>query len=219
MQKASGKYQIKITDPKWKEMYAEAEVEKWISVANTFFKNGKSNFDFALFLLGENSNIYPDLKMHSLCTNGYVSQVVKADTLYDRNGRYNYKNIMGICSKILLQINAKLGGTTYKIELEKPLSGKRIMVVGVDSSRHRDRNNYGTGIAMVATINDSLTDFYNETKIIKENDFKDEDNSLDQDKYISQFHFYISKFIEKATKFYEKNNKGNKPDWIIIYRQ
>jgi len=117
---------------------------------------------------------------------------------------------MSICSKILLQINAKLGGATYKVELEKPLAGKRIMVVGVDSSRHRNRNNYGTGIAMVATINDSLTDFYNETKIIKENIFKDEDNSLDQDEYINQFHFCISNFIEEATKVYEKNNKGNK---------
>ena len=42
---------------------------------------------------------------------------------------------------------------------------------------------------------------------------------MDKDKYIGQFHFYINNFIEEATKVYEKNNKGNKPDWIIIYRQ
>ena len=71
----------------------------------------------------------------------------------------------------------------------------------------------------VATINDSLTDFYNETKIIKEIDYKYENKNLDKDKYIGQFHFYINNFIEEATKVYEKNNKGNKPDWIIIYRQ
>ena len=51
---------------------------------------------------------------------------------------------MSVCSKILLQINDKLGGTTYKLELEKQLAGKRIMIVGVDSSKHKDRNNYGT---------------------------------------------------------------------------
>ena len=34
------------------------------------------------------------------------------------------------------------------------------MIIGVDSSKHKDKNNYGTSIAMVATINDSLNNFY-----------------------------------------------------------
>ena len=211
LQNASGKYHIKIKEPEWIEMQRGAKANDWINKVNEYLS--KYKYDFVLYLLGENSFIYPQIKKHSLCSNGYISQVVKVDTCRKKKG------LMSICSKILLQINAKLGGATYKVDLGKSLAGKRIMVVGVDSSKHKDKNNYGTGIAMVATINDSLTDFYNETKIIKEIDYKDENKMLDKDKYIGQFHFYINNFIEEATKVYEKNNKGNKPDWIIIYRQ
>ena len=52
----------------------------------------------------KNANDYKVLKTHSLCTIGYLSQVVKTSTLF--------KNLMSVCSKILLQINAKLGGAT-----------------------------------------------------------------------------------------------------------
>ena len=212
LQQASGKYHIKINNkPKWIKMPRGSKAIDWINAVNKRLLS-EDKYDFVLYLLSKKNNIYPQIKKHSLCSNGYISQVVKVDTLYK-------KGIMSICSKILLQINAKLGGATYKLDLGKSLAGKRIMVVGVDSSKHKDKNNYGTGIAMVATINDSLTDFYNETKIIKEIDYKDENKNLDKDKYIGQFHFYINNFIEEATKVYEKNNKGNKPDWIIIYRQ
>ena len=200
--KAKGRYNIKLENPKKVLIPKGAKVNVWIETANKYFKEGKKDYDFALFLLwdkSESSYYYPELKKHSLCTNGYVSQVVKVSTLYN-------KSIMSICSKILLQLNAKLGGALYKLQTEKALAGKKIMVIGVDSSRHRDKNNYGTGIAMVATINNSFTDFYNETKIIKVDDMK------------TQFHFCISKFIEEATKVYEKKN-GAKPEWIIIYRQ
>ena len=198
---AIDKYNIKLAEPLKKKIPFEANVSKWISEANKYFGEGERKYDFALFLLGNNSNIYPKLKKHSLCQNGYISQVVKVDTLY------KYGIIKNISSNILIQINAKLGGALYRMQIEKALAGKKIMVVGVDSNKHKDKNNYGTGIAMVATINDNLNDFYSETKIIKVNDMKD------------QFHFCISKFIEKALKVYSEKNKGKKPDWILIYRQ
>ena len=91
--------------------------------------------------------------------------------------------------------------------MDKSLIGKKIMLVGVDSSKHKDKNNYGTGIAMVASINDTFTDFYNKVEIIKEENIQ------------IQFHFCISEFIEEAIEVYKKNNGGNKPDWILIYRQ
>ena len=197
---ASGKYGIKLENPLKVKIPYGAEVDEWIREANKYFGEEKREYDFALFLLGENIYIYPQLKMHSLCHNGYISQVVKVDTLYN-------DKIKNICSNILIQINAKLGGSLYKIQIDKALAGKKLMVIGVDSSKHKDKNNYGTGIAMVATINDSLSNFYSESKIVKINYMKD------------QFHLCISNFIENALKVYEKNNNGKKPDWIIIYRQ
>ena len=235
LQKAARKYHIIIKDPVWVEMSGKAKAKDWIAEANKYFGKGKRKYDFVLFLLGKNSNIYPELKVHSLCSNGYISQVVKAETLYK-------KGLLSVCSKILLQINAKLGGAIYKIQLEKPLAGKKIMIVGVDSSKHNDKNNYGTGVAMVATINDTFTDFYNKVEIIKrerpkkkkeeekkeiyiENDEESSENTEDnsqinfEEEYREKFHFCINNFIDEAIEVFKKNNKGKKPDWIIIYRQ
>ena len=91
MQKASEKYHIKMNEPVWVEMKSESSSSDWVNNANYYLKEGK--YDFVLYLIRENNNIYPKLKMHSLCTNGYVSQVVKFDTLYR-------KDIKNICSKI-----------------------------------------------------------------------------------------------------------------------
>ena len=234
LQKAAKKYNIKINDPEWVEMPGDAKAKDWIKEANKYFGKGKRKFTFVLFLLGKNSYIYPELKVHSLCSNGYISQVVKAETL-------GKKGLLSVCSKILLQINAKLGGAIYKIQLDKPLTGKKIMIVGVDSSKHKDKNNYGTGVAMVATINDTFTDFYNKVEIIKRERPKrkqeekkeiyiedDDENSEEtensskisfEEEYREKFHFCINNFINEAAEVYKKNNKGKLPDWIIIYRQ
>ena len=229
---ASRRYHINIGKPKKIKMPYGANANRWINEANKYFGEGKSQYDFAIFLLGDNSNIYPKLKVHSLCTNGYISQVIKVDTLWKEGG------IMSICSKILLQINAKLGGALYTIQKDKALKGKKIMIVGVDSSKHKDKNNYGTGVAMVASINDSFTNFYNKVKIInkekiskedkEEKEEENEEKSLEKEEeksrknqeiFNEQFHFCISEFIGEALEVYKKNNKGKKPDWIIIYRQ
>ena len=109
----------------------------------------KNNYDFAVILLGRNDKIYATLKQNSLCKNGYVSQVVKARSI-------RTKGVMHVCSKILLQINAKLGGISFKAMQDQLIKEKKLMVIGVDSSHIKGK---GTGVAMVATINDSFKIF------------------------------------------------------------
>ena len=58
---------------------------------------------------------------------------------------------MSVCSKILLQINAKLGGASYQIQ-KNETDKKNLMIIGIDSSYVKKK---GRCIAMVATINDS----------------------------------------------------------------
>ena len=106
-----------------------------------------------------------------------------------------------MCSKILLQINAKLGGISYKTVIDKEIKDRKLMVIGVDSSHSRKR----TGVAMVGTINDSFTDFYNKEEIIYE------ENK-------SQLQFCVSSFITEAIAVYNKKN-NEYPKGIIIYRQ
>jgi len=112
---------------------------------------------------------------------------------------------MSICSKILLQINAKLRGYSYEIQNES-YNKKNLMVIGIDSSYIKRQ---GRGIAMVATINNSHTDFYNKEEIINEDD---EEN-------INRIELCVRSFIEQAINVYKKFNNDLDPQGIIIYRQ
>ena len=200
MLKASKAYGFKLGDPEWKEIPNNSEANTWIKAAEEFFpKDEESNYDFVVFLLGQKEDkLYPKLKKHSICKNGYISQVVKVRSI-------KKKGAMSVCSKILLQINAKLGGISYKISLDKVIKDRNLMVIGVDSSHIKGMR---TGVAMVATVNDSFTDFYNKEEIIKE------ENK-------AQLKFCVSSFIEEAVEEFKKQkiNKGEKPKGIIIYRQ
>ena len=200
MAKASNAYGLKVSEPKWIEMANNSKAKDWIDTAEDYFPpDEESEFDFVVFLLGRNDdNLYAKLKKHSICKNGYVSQVVKTRSI-------RKKGALSVCSKILLQINAKLRGTSYKINLTKEVLDRKLMVVGVDSSHIKGKR---TGVAMVASVNDSFSDFYNKEEIIEE------ENK-------AQLKFCVSAFIEEAIEEFkkEKINKGEKPRGIIIYRQ
>ena len=195
---ASKAYGFKIAEPEWIEMQNRSSWKAWTDTAEDYFGKGiKRDYDFVVFLLGKNDKIYAQLKKHSLCKNGYVSQVVKAKSLQRKGG------VMSVCSKILLQINAKLGGCSYQTLIDKPVSERKLMVVGVDSSHIKGKR---TGVAMVASINDSFTDFFNKEEIIKEENYKE------------KLRYSVSKFIEEAITAYNNINKEI-PKGIIIYRQ
>ena len=196
LSKSSKAYGLKIPEPEWVEMKNKSTAKTWIETADEYFSGDKQDYSFALFLIGKNDSIYAQLKKHSLCRNGYVSQVVKARSMQKKGG------LMSVCSKILLQINAKLGGISYKAVMNKEINDRKLMVIGVDSSHIKGKR---TGVAMVATINDSFTDFYNKEEIIKEENTE-------------QLQFCISSFIEQAIVAYSRKNK-NAPKGIVIYRQ
>ena len=56
--------------------------DDWVKRAESSLK--KNSYDLVVFLISnyENNNkLYAALKRHSLCNNGYVSQVVKAESI------------------------------------------------------------------------------------------------------------------------------------------
>ena len=207
LEKAAYAYGIKVYEPyeeDWIMMANNARAEDWEYKAGQIFKknknqNSKNKYLFAIFLLNNNDYIYPTLKKHSLCNNGYISQVVKVNSLYKKN---NNKVDLSVCSKIILQINSKLSGVSYEAEFTKEVLDKNLMVIGVDSSHIRGQR---TGVAMVATINKNFTEFYNKEKIYVEENREN-------------LHFCISKFIKDALEQY-KNKLNELPKGIIIYRQ
>ena len=192
LNKASHGYKLVISEPEWVEMNDYDNADTWVNTASDYMKN--KEYSFALFLLDKNDRIYKNIKIYSLCRDGYVSQVVKASSLR--------KNPLSVCSKILLQINAKLSGVSYIAKFDKSIKDLKLMIIGVDSSHIKGQR---TGVAMVATINTSFTNFYNKEEIIKEE--KKE-----------RFLFAISSFIEEALGKYSGLNK-QLPGGIIIYRQ
>ena len=200
LDKASQGYDLSIAEPEWVEMEDNDNEEKWASRANDYMKKisekdkNVKKYSFALFLLDRNDRIYSTLKYYSLCEHGYISQVVKASSLH--------KNALSVCSKILLQINAKLSGVSYIAKFDKNIKDRNLMIIGVDSSHIRGKR---TGVAMVATINPSFTNFYNKEQII-----------LEEKK--ESFLISISSFIEEAIQKYNEINKTY-PKGIIIYRQ
>ena len=197
---ASHDYGLSIAEPEWVEMGDNDDEEEWAQTANDYMKKisekdkNVKKYSFALFLLDRNDIIYSTLKYYSLCEHGYISQVVKASSLH--------KNALSVCSKILLQINAKLSGVSYIAKFDKNIKDRNLMIIGVDSSHIRGKR---TGVAMVATINPSFTNFYNKEQII-----------LEEKK--ESFLISISSFIEEAIQKYNEINKTY-PKGIIIYRQ
>ena len=182
LSKASQGYGLVISEPEWVEMGDRDDAPTWVNTADDYM-NG-NQYKFALFLLDRNDRIYRNIKIHSLCRQGYVSQVVKVASLK--------KNALSVCSKILLQINAKLSGVSYIAKFDNDVKDRKLMIIGA-------------GVAMVATINPSFTNFYNKEHIIEE-------------KTKEQFVFSISSFIEEAIAKYNEFNK-HLPGGIIIYRQ
>ena len=193
LNQASEKYSLSISEPKWEEMEENSKVGDWTKKVEECME--KEKYSFVVFLLDRKDNFYKDLKVHSLCSNGYVSQIVKFNSLK--------RNPLSVCSKILLQINSKLSGVSYMLKLDKAIKESKLMIIGVDSSHIKGRR---TGVAMVATFNTSFTNFYNKELIIQE----------DKKKAIQ---FSISKFIEEALVQYKEFNDGSLPGGIIIYRQ
>ena len=191
---SSKAFKIEVKKPIWIDVPYNSSYKIWIKSVEENINKESDKKCFVLFLIN-NENLYPDLKWHSLCEKGYISQVVKSSTIHK-------KGIMSICSKILLQINSKLGGINYTIKFDKDITERKLIAIGVDSSHVPGKR---TGVGMVATYDKNFTSFYNREQIIEEKNKK-------------ELKFYVSSFIEESIQQYIKENKEN-PKGIIIYRQ
>ena len=179
MVKASKGLGIRVNEPEWIEMSTN-DPKDWTNQVNAYMNRKK--YQFVLFLLFDKfEKCYAPLKIDSLVNKGYFSQVVKVSSLK--------KNLMSVCSKILYQINSKLGGYSYLVRFDKEITDKKLMIVGIDFS-HVPRK--GTGVAMVSTINKEFTEFFNSEQIILEEKRE-------------QLEYSVSKFLEQAVNEYFKN--------------
>jgi hypothetical protein len=80
LQKSSKGYGLIIEEPEWVEMNDHSKYKEWLETVEDYM-NQNNNYKFVVFLLDRNDYIYSKLKKHSLCTNGYISQVIKVKSL------------------------------------------------------------------------------------------------------------------------------------------
>ena len=121
------------------------------------------------------------------------SQCVIGKTLAKKQGN------MSVCSKIIQQINCKLGGQLWKVNGVPPKS----MIVGIDVNHDNSRANGRRSVAgFCASTNDSFTKYYSDTSF----------QAVGQELVDG-----LKIFMSKALQHYNKVN-SSLPEWIFIYR-
>ena len=141
-----------------------------------------------------NKSMYKDLKQLCYKKLGIPHQNVLM------NKYRNSKNKMSHASKIILQINAKLGHPQWIIEPIRELS-KKTMVIGVDVY-HKTIKGRQSCAGFVASLDDKFSKFYSATMI----------QAVGQELMKN-----ISVHMEAAIQCYQKINKYV-PEIILLYR-
>lgn len=86
---------------------------------------------------------YSEIKSLLISKIPVPSQVVLGSTIS------RGKNLRSICTKILIQMNAKLGGIPWSID-KLPFDDQPTMIVGIDTFKQRGQK---TILALVASVN------------------------------------------------------------------
>lgn len=193
--KAGKAYGLATPEIEWAEIGSN-NYKDWTQTVD--YKN-PDNFVMVVFMLnGRIEYLYDKLKVHSLSCNGkgYLSQVVKAENISGKRG-------MSVASKLLTQMNNKLGGSSYALAVEQSdYKGTDLMLVGVDSSHISGKR---TGVALVATTSKDYSQVFSHEDIIEE-------------KNKTQLVYSVGRFINNAFLEYFKVNKAL-PKGVVIFRQ
>lgn len=124
------------------------------------------------------------------------SQVVLAATISKG------KNLRSIVNKILIQINAKIGGIPWTVD-QLPFMDKPTMVCGMDVF-HSTTLGKKSVLALTASINNSATKYFS-TSVIQSEIGQEASHTLNQG-------------MTKALESFKKANNGAYPERVIFYR-
>jgi aubergine len=185
---AAQTFGIKVEFP----VYAQAQGMRARNYIQAIEDNWQSDFQLVVCLLPPPAkNSYGELKTY-MNSKSIISQMVVTKTLQ--------KNILSCCSKIILQINAKLDGDLYHLTLPNELKGKIVMVVGIDVSREAGRS----VICMSSSIDPFFCKYKTQVAFLKPK---------------QEIAASLSTFIKQAIKsLFEATKKKFLPAYIIVYR-
>jgi len=197
MKAASKTFGIVVKDPGFITIKGGSNIDQWIREIDRDFKeNGKPQI-VVLFLTPREEKIYGEMKRYLINELKVPSQVIRRRTVSSKG-----KSAMSAASKIVLQMNAKLGQPIWKmVRKGNYLKEKRVMYGAISLSKGKG----GFTLGFVGTTNDSSSEVFSETKVgIKR---KEElPIGLLERIFISWAKSYFIKMGKKA------------PESIIIYR-
>ena len=135
---------------------------------------------------------------------GIPSQCVKSKTMGMRGGQVqNTRKVQSIVTKIVQQINCKLGGESWNVQIPAPLS--KMMIVGIDVC-HDTQSNKGRGkrsvVGFTATTNSQFTKYFSTVK------FQDVGQEI-----VDQLSACFGEAMENF-----KSLNGFYPQEVIVYR-
>uniref|UniRef100_A0A669CPX9 Piwi-like protein 2 n=1 Tax=Oreochromis niloticus TaxID=8128 RepID=A0A669CPX9_ORENI len=142
-------------------------------------------------IFGNRDDLYSAIKKLCCVKNPIPSQAINVRTISQQ------QKLKSVAQKILLQMNSKLGGELWTVNV--PL--KNLMVVGVDV-HHDPSKSHQSVMGFVASVNSSLTRWY--SRVI----FQTPNEEL-----IRGFRVCL---LAALQKYYEVNH--NLPEKIVVYR-
>ncbi|CAD8053244.1 unnamed protein product [Paramecium sonneborni] len=143
--------------PKIIEMQSdrEEELERLLQDLQVFAEQNRAKVNFLVFLLPgqkKKARLYKASKRISMAKFGCASQVIIERTLS--------KNTRSIVNKILIQLNAKIGGTPWALDgIPSMFSDKPTMICGVDIFTKSGRKSQ---LAFCSTINRNFSRYYSQ---------------------------------------------------------
>jgi hypothetical protein len=196
---ASKTFGIKVCEPYWVEVDYGRDFKDWQVVLEKRI-NKEEKLDIIIFFLKPNEEkLYAELKRFVSKNFNCPSQIIRRKNLSS-----NTKNVLSFASKIILQMNSKIGHPLWSVpnyHQDWKEKNMRVAIAGIASSKGKQ----GTFIGFVATTNPDLTHIITDCKEVKSRD------SVSSALFQSMFTSWIQNYFIKNQKVL--------PNTLIIYRE
>uniref|UniRef100_A0A8D0LAJ9 Piwi-like protein 2 n=1 Tax=Sphenodon punctatus TaxID=8508 RepID=A0A8D0LAJ9_SPHPU len=191
LEKVSGPIGMPLSPPAWVEL-KDDRVETYArTIKSILITEGKMQLVVCI-VTGTRDDLYGAIKKLCCVQSPIPSQVVNARTIMTQSNK-----LRSIATKILLQINCKLGGELWGVDI--PL--KQLMVIGMDVYHDPSRGMRSVA-GFVASLNHALTKWYSRVVF-----------QMPQQEIADSLKVCL---VGALQKFYEVNHCL--PEKIIVYR-
>ncbi|KAM9811002.1 piwi-like protein 2 [Neosynchiropus ocellatus] len=188
--KVAGCMGVRLEKPNYVEL-ADDRTENYIKSIHSRLISEPNMQLVVCIVVGNRDDLYSAIKKLCCVKNPIPSQVINVRTISQQ------QKLRSVAQKILLQINCKLGGELWTVNV--PL--KSLMVVGVDV-HHDTSKAHRSVMGFVASVNSSQTQWYSRVAF-----------QVTSEELIDSFRICL---LAALQKHYEMNH--NLPQKIVIYR-